>query len=248
MAEIDKPNGDLPSEPAPTPIIDIIDDVAPQVLCETSGYDAGLICTKGSQEDDENHLEDNGHCTTRALDTDALINEVIQDSSLMVEKEINDLTAQETEAEEEAVGGCKKILVSEDIQIPTCGSQEEKYLPKEELKDQVDGQLLSCQQGESLNEEEALMIEENTSTYSDKDDGEEPLSEEQENEENGPKDSLSLSPSDSQLDSFEEHPIIGNRPDISRHSYSRYDTVSYRKIRKGNTKQRIDEFESMMNV
>ncbi|KAM4626183.1 ermin isoform 2-T2 [Discoglossus pictus] len=213
MAEIDKPNGDLPSEPAPTPIIDIIDDVAPQVLCETSGYDAGLICTKGSQEDDENHLEDNGHCTTRALDTDALINEV-----------------------------------SEDIQIPTCGSQEEKYLPKEELKDQVDGQLLSCQQGESLNEEEALMIEENTSTYSDKDDGEEPLSEEQENEENGPKDSLSLSPSDSQLDSFEEHPIIGNRPDISRHSYSRYDTVSYRKIRKGNTKQRIDEFESMMNV
>nr|XP_033800019.1 ermin [Geotrypetes seraphini] len=37
----------------------------------------------------------------------------------------------------------------------------------------------------------------------------------------------------------------GNNPDIGRHSYSRYDTVSYRKIRKGNTKQRVDEFESM---
>ncbi|XP_008114775.1 ermin isoform X2 [Anolis carolinensis] len=35
--------------------------------------------------------------------------------------------------------------------------------------------------------------------------------------------------------------------DISRHSYSRYNTISYRKIRKGNTKQRIDEFESMMH-
>ncbi|XP_068101855.1 ermin isoform X2 [Hyperolius riggenbachi] len=41
-----------------------------------------------------------------------------------------------------------------------------------------------------------------------------------------------------------EQPLSEN---ISRHSYSRYNTVSYRKIRKGNTKQRIDEFESMMN-
>ncbi|NWU36651.1 ERMIN protein, partial [Hylia prasina] len=43
-------------------------------------------------------------------------------------------------------------------------------------------------------------------------------------------------------------PSLGEKNDISRHSYSRYNTISYRRIRKGNTKQRIDEFESMMHL
>ncbi|XP_060033894.1 ermin isoform X1 [Erinaceus europaeus] len=46
----------------------------------------------------------------------------------------------------------------------------------------------------------------------------------------------------------EELPAFGRKSDISRNAYSRYNTISYRKIRKGNTKQRIDEFESMMNL
>ncbi|NXX32872.1 ERMIN protein, partial [Nicator chloris] len=45
-----------------------------------------------------------------------------------------------------------------------------------------------------------------------------------------------------------QQPSLGKKNDISRHSYSRYNTISYRRIRKGNTKQRIDEFESMMHL
>ncbi|NXC65879.1 ERMIN protein, partial [Anhinga anhinga] len=52
----------------------------------------------------------------------------------------------------------------------------------------------------------------------------------------------------SQVEKPGDQPSLGKKNDISRHSYSRYNTISYRRIRKGNTKQRIDEFESMMHL
>ncbi|KAK0687886.1 ERMIN protein, partial [Pygoscelis papua] len=52
----------------------------------------------------------------------------------------------------------------------------------------------------------------------------------------------------SQVEKPGEQPSLGKKNDVSRHSYSRYNTISYRRIRKGNTKQRIDEFESMMHL
>ncbi|XP_026348550.2 ermin isoform X2 [Ursus arctos] len=61
------------------------------------------------------------------------------------------------------------------------------------------------------------------------------------------EDSPPSSPS-SQPVTPEEQPTLGKKSDISRNAYSRYNTISYRKIRKGNTKQRIDEFESMMHL
>ncbi|KAG8125039.1 hypothetical protein E2320_020306 [Naja naja] len=51
----------------------------------------------------------------------------------------------------------------------------------------------------------------------------------------------------SQTEKYDDQPGAVKKNDLSRHSYSRYNTISYRKIRKGNTKQRIDEFESMMH-
>nr|XP_013800591.1 PREDICTED: ermin [Apteryx mantelli mantelli] len=68
-------------------------------------------------------------------------------------------------------------------------------------------------------------------------------------QENGKEVSPPTSPTcNSQPEKPGEQPGVGKKNDISRHSYSRYNTISYRKIRKGNTKQRIDEFESMMHL
>lgn len=64
---------------------------------------------------------------------------------------------------------------------------------------------------------------------------------------NANEDSPLSSPS-SQPVTPDEQPTFGKKSDISRNAYSRYNTISYRKIRKGNTKQRIDEFESMMHL
>ncbi|XP_006191527.2 ermin [Camelus ferus] len=57
-----------------------------------------------------------------------------------------------------------------------------------------------------------------------------------------------LSSPSSQPVTPDEQPTFEKKSDISRNAYSRYNTISYRKIRKGNTKQRIDEFESMMHL
>lgn len=67
-------------------------------------------------------------------------------------------------------------------------------------------------------------------------------------EENNPSDDSPLSSPRSQPGTPDEQPMLGKKGDISRNVYSRYNTISYRKIRKGNTKQRIDEFESMMHL
>ncbi|XP_074092834.1 ermin [Macrotis lagotis] len=64
---------------------------------------------------------------------------------------------------------------------------------------------------------------------------------------NGSEDSPLSSPSSLPM-TPEELPVLGKKNDISRHTYSRYNTISYRKIKKGNTKQRIDEFESMLHL
>nr|XP_004651912.2 ermin isoform X1 [Jaculus jaculus] len=57
-----------------------------------------------------------------------------------------------------------------------------------------------------------------------------------------------LSSPGSQPGTPDEQPMLGKKGDVSRNAYARYNTISYRKIRKGNTKQRIDEFESMMHL
>ncbi|XP_057602010.1 ermin [Hippopotamus amphibius kiboko] len=68
------------------------------------------------------------------------------------------------------------------------------------------------------------------------------------NEEGDASEDSPLSSPSSQPVTPDEQPTCEKKGDISRNAYSRYNTISYRKIRKGNTKQRIDEFESMMHL
>ncbi|KAL4608938.1 ermin [Arapaima gigas] len=44
------------------------------------------------------------------------------------------------------------------------------------------------------------------------------------------------------------HPSGERKKSVSLSNCPKYNSVSYRHIRKGNTKQRIDEFESMMHM
>ncbi|KAJ8282387.1 hypothetical protein COCON_G00049060 [Conger conger] len=61
--------------------------------------------------------------------------------------------------------------------------------------------------------------------------------------------SLEGSHSSQGVQSSGEMPPRGSQKTSTSHrSSAKYNTVSYRKIRKGNTKQRIDEFESMMHL
>nr|DBA19752.1 TPA: hypothetical protein GDO54_015535 [Pyxicephalus adspersus] len=159
------------------------------------------------------------------------------------------MTSHDTHSEEHKNGkDCQTTLVVEGDNGPTHdspGQEEINEQEKEEIKSDAPD-ILQHEQGKPSSETTEMLYEteeENTSIETDNDNGQGSC-DEQENE-TGP--SLSVSPTGSHLEFNSEQLVPGSRPDISRHSYSRYDTVSYRKIRKGNTKQRIDEFESMMN-
>ncbi|XP_010192309.1 PREDICTED: ermin, partial [Mesitornis unicolor] len=116
----------------------------------------------------------------------------------------------------------------------------------------ADGRGIAAEEEEAEEEEEEEEEEEDTEEDEvqvielKKEDGEASRLKQQE----GGKDaSPPTSPGcNAQAEKAGEQLSLGKKNDISRHSYSRYNTISYRRIRKGNTKQRIDEFESMMHL
>lgn len=164
------------------------------------------------------------------------------------------LTSHNTHSEEHNNGeDCQTTLEVEGDHVPADDSPGQEEINKTEA-DQEESKaeaqdLFMYEPAKTLSEtgEDEMLTEteeENTSIETDNDNEHGSCDDEQEN---SPGPTFSVSPSGSHFESFSDQQIPGNRPDISKNSYSRYDTVSYRKIRRGNTKQRIDEFESMMN-
>ncbi|KAE8581146.1 hypothetical protein XENTR_v10024680 [Xenopus tropicalis] len=241
-------NGDLPLEVRQVQITDIIDEMAApaeDILCGTLGCDSGTTDPVGEQQ--QTQWENRGLDNKEEEAKDVEIG--VENTKLGDPAEVS--TSHSIEGAEEITGEPRLELESEEDNIPMGeepGDTEFAERCSSPLSQQPETpDLLPTEKAEKLSACQMIEVEEEelASTGHSKENGKESFYDEQEN---GSKYFLSLSPTGSQQDPSEGPPNSANRPDIFRHSYSRYDTVSYRKIRKGNTKQRIDEFESMMNL
>lgn len=131
-------------------------------------------------------------------------------------------------------------LRDENINNPTETEEEQGKIQLNETSEQIKEETL-LKDNESLTEEDWEGEEDEFQQ-------ENSVASHKKGQENNTIQGLPTSPScASQTEKYDDQPGALKKNDISRHSYSRYNTISYRKIRKGNTKQRIDEFESMMH-
>ncbi|XP_042297594.1 ermin [Sceloporus undulatus] len=258
-------NGNVSSEKPPLQVIDIIDQIANSV--EIFPYDSAkpepdLLLTQGNQEG-TGHLVENSvyeECDISTYEESVGLKE--HEGKPEGDKEDNtDCFSQRRRDWEEEFGeelceeshpaSTKEQEITEEEEWDAQPPQGEKEKAEEEKEEKGEGQLSKPK--EKLKEEEQPEANENV-IGKDTDGTEEGVLKEnnedshKKGQENNSKEFLSIRPScNSQTEKPDDLPGTLRKNDISRHSYSRYNTISYRKIRKGNTKQRIDEFESMMH-
>ncbi|XP_066477657.1 ermin [Tiliqua scincoides] len=252
-ASIPEYNRNVPSEKPPLQVIDIIDQIASSVEIfpyENTEPNPGSLLTQDNQEG-VNHLVKNTAFQVSGGEKEP------QGKQPKNKEKKADISPQETRAWEKEPGEGLSVRTKEHKVTELEGTKmqqlwdETVYCTDEVDEDQEGVQLDEPE--EQLKEETDLDAHEN-STEAGPDGAEEGMLKEshgmshKKGLENKSKESLPTSPtSNFQSERCNEQPGTMKKNDISRHSYSRYNTISYRKIRKGNTKQRIDEFESMMH-
>ncbi|XP_005393468.1 PREDICTED: ermin [Chinchilla lanigera] len=263
-------NGDSPREHDQQRITKISDDVTDvDYRVEPSGED---FHTKGNEGEDG---KSQGNMLLDSSIDEKILKENPEENLFIVHKAITDLSLQETTADEMTF---RKGPQWEKIPLSSTGNQEISRTvdgiteqPLEETDAESKSKAHSATEIEWLGfrrpsqvvvlhskqeEEEEVWDEETNDDNCNDDEDEVRVIEFKKKHEKSPQfkdegdvseDSPLSSPS-SQPVTPDEPPTLGKKGDISRNAYSRYNTISYRKIRKGNTKQRIDEFESMMHL
>ncbi|NWS69822.1 ERMIN protein, partial [Crotophaga sulcirostris] len=242
-------NGSVPPEKGPLPVIAVIDEIAksvgtvPYVNAETSP-DIPLV--EENQEENITSLEED-----------------IDHGNLDGEKQCEGKFQHYIES---AHDGDTKVMLSPSSPHSLCvaagpGSEGRPVGPREpELEtpgspdEEAAGTLTASADGRGNAVEEEEVEEEEEDTEEDevqvidmkKENGEVSCRKQQDSSKE--MSALTSPVCNSPVEKLGEQPSLGKKNDISRHSYSRYNTISYRRIRKGNTKQRIDEFESMMHL
>nr|XP_047937001.1 ermin [Anser cygnoides] len=235
-------NGSVVPEKGPLQVIGIIDDIArsvgtgPYTNADTSP-DAPLA--KGNQEESRNSLVEDSVCGD--FDGEKQREEKQEENDATLQQGSVDLqdTGTGGQESEEGPGGGQPALgtaagPSGEVAGTPAGTAEQRGNDaEEEEEEEVE------EEEEDTEEDEVQVIEMRETSEASR----------RQQQESGKEVSPPTSPGcNAQAEKAGEQPSLGKKNDISRHSYSRYNTISYRKIRKGNTKQRIDEFESMMHL
>ncbi|XP_051022618.1 ermin [Acomys russatus] len=268
-------NGDRPPENGHEPISQTrketmdADETQPQYRAESSLED---LPARENQEESGNPKD---NIRPKGPEDEKILSEIPEENVFIVHKAIKDLSLQETSAEDMVFREghpWKKIYLSSshlemsrpeerivhqpvkqrEDENTACQATEIEWLGFQKST-QVDLSYPKCAEEQEVWNEE--VTEEDVEECDDEEDEVRVIEFKRKHregfqltEESHAREDSPLSSPGSQPGTPDEQPVLAKKGDIARNSYSRYNTISYRKIRKGNTKQRIDEFESMMHL
>ncbi|KAM6132090.1 ermin [Phoenicopterus ruber ruber] len=236
-------NSSVPPEKGPRHVVGVIDEIAkpagtvPYTNAETSPDSPPA---KEHQEENRNSLaEDLEHGD---FDGEKQCEEKQEESDGMLQQGSADTQDMGTDGQEseEGPGGAGTPAGSGERELGTAASPGGEAAGT--LAASADGRGNAAEEEEAEEEEEDTEEDEVQVIEIKKENG---LKQQDSSKEASPPTSPGCN---SRAEKLGEQLSLGKKNDVSRHSYSRYNTISYRRIRKGNTKQRIDEFESMMHL